>query len=108
MIISSISQYFIPAQMVKFSTFSSTKEHKRDFTGITQLLSLQNNYIFPFTISFMSARIIKRCRNPYCKQPFGITQFTKLVEDNRAKCPFCGFLNKLGSVQRKKVMALHR
>jgi DNA-directed RNA polymerase subunit RPC12/RpoP len=48
----------------------------------------------------MDKRVIKKCKNPKCKQSFGVTEFTKLFEDNRAKCPYCGFLN---SVARTKL-----
>lgn len=46
----------------------------------------------------VNKRVVKKCRNKKCKQSFGVV---KLLKDQRAKCPFCGFLNKLNQKQCK-------
>lgn len=43
-------------------------------------------------------RVVRKCRNPKCREFFGVI---KLMEDKKAKCPFCGYLNKLNSKQQK-------
>lgn len=53
----------------------------------------------------MSKRIIKKCRNNYCRQKFGVI---KLIKDKngewKAKCPFCKSLNKLNTGELKKLI----
>jgi hypothetical protein len=56
----------------------------------------------------MGSRIVKKCKNPECKQLFGVID--NLMKDKKGsfkvKCPFCRQFNKLTIKETGKIKKL--